>query len=129
MGSNRLDLSGSGQGHVAGACYCGNEPSGSTKCREFLYELLASEGGVSWLNGSLINQSISQSVSQSVRRCQSASQPANQPASQSVGSISQSISQLISHFFARMVSTVTWITQKVNAKSTESQIKMPIATL
>ena len=126
MGSNRLDLSGSGQGHVAGACYCGNEPSGSTKCREFLDELLASEGGVSWLNGSLINQSISQSVSQSVRRCQSASQPANQPASQSV---SQSISQLISHFFARMMSTVTWITQKVNAKSTESQIKMPIATL
>ena len=29
-----LDLSGSGQGHVAGKG--GNEPSGSIKCREFL---------------------------------------------------------------------------------------------
>jgi hypothetical protein len=27
---------GSGQGQVAGSCECGNEPSGSIKCREFL---------------------------------------------------------------------------------------------
>jgi len=26
----------SGQGQVAGACECGNEPSGSTKCGEFV---------------------------------------------------------------------------------------------
>ena len=28
--------SGSGQGQVEGCCECGNEPSGSIKCREFL---------------------------------------------------------------------------------------------
>jgi hypothetical protein len=32
----RLDSSGSGQGSVAGFCEHGNEPSGSTKCGEFL---------------------------------------------------------------------------------------------
>ena len=31
-----LDGVGSGYGHVAGACDCGNEPSGSIKCGEFL---------------------------------------------------------------------------------------------
>jgi len=31
-----LDRAGSGQGQVAGACECGNEPSGSIKCEEFL---------------------------------------------------------------------------------------------
>jgi hypothetical protein len=31
-----LDLSGSGQGRVPGACKSSNEPSGSIKCREFL---------------------------------------------------------------------------------------------
>jgi hypothetical protein len=31
-----LDLSGSGKGQVAGCCECGNEPSGSVKCGEFL---------------------------------------------------------------------------------------------
>ena len=31
-----LDLSGSGQGQVAGTCEYGNEPSGSIKCGEFL---------------------------------------------------------------------------------------------
>jgi hypothetical protein len=31
-----LDLSGSGQGQVAGSCECGNERSGSIKCEEFL---------------------------------------------------------------------------------------------
>ena len=31
-----LDLSGSGKGQLADACECGNEPSGSVKCGEFL---------------------------------------------------------------------------------------------
>jgi hypothetical protein len=31
-----LDLSSSGQGKVAGSCECGNEPSGSIKCEDFL---------------------------------------------------------------------------------------------
>ena len=31
-----LDRFGSGQGQVAGYCECGNEPSGSIKCGEFL---------------------------------------------------------------------------------------------
>jgi hypothetical protein len=31
-----LDGAGSGYGQVAGICKCGNEPSGSIKCREFL---------------------------------------------------------------------------------------------
>jgi len=31
-----LDWTGSGYRHVADACECGNEPSGSVKCREFL---------------------------------------------------------------------------------------------
>jgi hypothetical protein len=31
-----LDQSGSGQGHVAISCECGNELSGSIKCEEFL---------------------------------------------------------------------------------------------
>ena len=30
------DCCGSEQGQVAGACECGNEPSGSIKCGEFL---------------------------------------------------------------------------------------------
>jgi len=33
---HRLDRSGSGKGQVEGACECGNEPSGSIKCGEFL---------------------------------------------------------------------------------------------
>ena len=33
---NGLDRSRSGQGQVAGSCECGHEPSGSTKCREFI---------------------------------------------------------------------------------------------
>jgi hypothetical protein len=32
----RLDFAGSGYRQVAGTCECGNEPSGSIKCREFL---------------------------------------------------------------------------------------------
>jgi len=36
MWSYRLDRAGSGYGQVAGTCECGNEPSGSIKCREFL---------------------------------------------------------------------------------------------
>jgi hypothetical protein len=32
-------FSDSGQGQVAGACECGNEPSGSIKCGEFLEKL------------------------------------------------------------------------------------------
>jgi len=35
-GEHGLDLSGSGQGQVAGTCECGNESSGSIKCGEFL---------------------------------------------------------------------------------------------
>ena len=31
-----LDRAGSGSGQVAGTCECGNEPSGSMKCVEFL---------------------------------------------------------------------------------------------
>jgi len=31
-----VDETGSGYGQVAGTCECGNEPSGSIKCREFL---------------------------------------------------------------------------------------------
>jgi len=31
-----MDRSCSGQGQVAGTCDCGNEPSGSIKCGEFL---------------------------------------------------------------------------------------------
>ena len=31
-----LDLADSGYGQVAGTCECGNEPSGSVKCGEFL---------------------------------------------------------------------------------------------
>jgi len=31
-----LDRAGSGYGQVAGTFECGNEPSGSIKCREFL---------------------------------------------------------------------------------------------
>ena len=33
---NGLDWSDSGQGQVAGTCECGNEPSSSIKCGEFL---------------------------------------------------------------------------------------------
>ena len=42
-----LDRAGSGQKQVAGTCYCGNEPSGSIKCGEFLDQLktLASQEG------------------------------------------------------------------------------------
>ena len=31
-----LDWAGPGQGRVVDACECGNEPSGSVKCGEFL---------------------------------------------------------------------------------------------
>jgi hypothetical protein len=37
---NVLDLLCSGQGHVADFCKCGNELSGSIKCREFLDKLM-----------------------------------------------------------------------------------------
>ena len=33
------DRAGSGYGQVAGTCECGNEPSGSIKCGEFLDSL------------------------------------------------------------------------------------------
>jgi hypothetical protein len=35
-GGHGLHLSGSGYGQVAGTCKCGNEPSSSIKCGEFL---------------------------------------------------------------------------------------------
>ena len=34
-----LDWAGPGQGQVADVCECGNEPSGSVKCGEFLDQL------------------------------------------------------------------------------------------
>ena len=36
MWGYRLDRAGLGQGQVAGTCECGNEPSGSIKCEEFI---------------------------------------------------------------------------------------------
>jgi len=36
MWLHRLDRAGSRQGQLAGTCECGNEPSGSIKCGEFL---------------------------------------------------------------------------------------------
>jgi hypothetical protein len=36
MGCSGLDSSGSGQGHVAGSCEHGHEPSGSIQCEEFI---------------------------------------------------------------------------------------------
>jgi len=36
MWGHGLVRAGSGQGQVAGTCECGNEPSGSIKCGEFL---------------------------------------------------------------------------------------------
>jgi len=39
MGKHGLDWSGSGQGQVAGACECGNEPPDSIKSEEFLDQL------------------------------------------------------------------------------------------
>ena len=42
-----LDWAGPGQGQVADACECGNEPSGSVKCGEILAEnQLASQEGL-----------------------------------------------------------------------------------
>ena len=40
-----LDRSGSGQRQVAGSCDCGNEPSGSIKCEEFLHWPVSFSGG------------------------------------------------------------------------------------
>jgi len=37
-----LDWAGPGQRQVADACECGNEPSGSVKCKEFLDQLQSS---------------------------------------------------------------------------------------
>ena len=39
-GEHGLERSVSGQGHVTGCCECGNEPSGSIKCRKFLDQLM-----------------------------------------------------------------------------------------
>ena len=38
-----LDWAGPGQRQVADACECGNEPSGSVKCREFVDQLQTSQ--------------------------------------------------------------------------------------
>ena len=43
MRGYRLDQAGSGQGQVAGNCECGNEASGSIKCRESLDQLKTSQ--------------------------------------------------------------------------------------
>jgi hypothetical protein len=40
-GGHKLDRSGSGSGQVAGSCECGDEPSSSIKCGEFLEQLRA----------------------------------------------------------------------------------------
>ena len=51
-----LDLTGPGQRQVADACECGNEPSGSVKCGEFLDQLQTSQllkkDFASWSSGS-----------------------------------------------------------------------------
>ena len=39
VGGHGLDRSGSVRGQVASSCECGNEPSGSTKCGEFLEQM------------------------------------------------------------------------------------------
>ena len=36
MGREGLNYCGSGQEQVVSTCECANEPSGSTKCREFV---------------------------------------------------------------------------------------------
>ena len=36
MWGDGLDRAGTGQGQAAGTCLCGDEPSGSIKCGEFL---------------------------------------------------------------------------------------------
>ena len=36
MWGHELDPAGSGLGQVVDTCECGNEPSGSIKCKEFL---------------------------------------------------------------------------------------------
>ena len=38
-----LDLAGPGQGQLADACECGNEPSGSVKCEESFDQLQTSQ--------------------------------------------------------------------------------------
>ena len=38
-----LDWAGPGQGQMADACECGNEPSGCVKCGEFLDQLQTSQ--------------------------------------------------------------------------------------
>ena len=43
MQGYELDQAGSGQGQVAGTSECGNEPSGSIKCGEFLDWLKTSQ--------------------------------------------------------------------------------------
>ena len=52
MGGHGLDRAGSGQVQVTGTCECGNEPSGSTKCEEFLDQLktgyLLKKGSAAW---------------------------------------------------------------------------------
>ena len=43
MWVNGLDWAGPGQGQVVDACECGNEPSGSVKCGDFLDQLQTSQ--------------------------------------------------------------------------------------
>jgi len=43
MWGHGLDRSGSGQGQVSASCECGNDPSGSVKCGEFLEGLCSIE--------------------------------------------------------------------------------------
>ena len=47
-----LDWAGTGQGQVADACECGDEPSGTIKCGEFLDQLqtgqLLKENSETW---------------------------------------------------------------------------------
>jgi hypothetical protein len=52
MGRRGLVSSGSGKGQVAGSCDNGNEPSGCTKCREFIkylkFSYLLRKGTAPW---------------------------------------------------------------------------------
>ena len=47
-------IAGSGQGQIAGTCECGDEPSGSIKCQQFLDYLkngqLLIKGSAVWSN-------------------------------------------------------------------------------
>ena len=82
---------------MTGACECGNEPSGSIKCGEFLdwlrTGLLLRKDSAAW--SYLVSQSVGRSVSRSVGR--SVSRSVGRSVGQSFGrSVDQSVSQSVS---------------------------------